>query len=403
MIFPPGFFNSMEHLPIHLPYEAKVAGPVQFRWMYPFERYLGHLKKSVKNKAQVEESSNFCSYYFEPQVYTRHRKVPRNDDGGNHDVIDKSNLLIFNYNGRYSGRSRTRWLEEKEHDAIHSYILLNCAEVRPFVELYKDHLRELQPDATIETIETDVEKHFPNWFSNFSKHNAIENKCVANLAQKPSRNVMFFNVYFVNGYRFHTTSHSGDRSTSNNCVSVYGDGFEYYGEIDEIIQVSYPGLPKQKTVMFKCKWYDPTPNVGIRVHDRYHIVEVNRKRYFKKYEPFILSLQATQVYFVSYPSLKRDKVDWAVACNVKARGVYNIPENKVTAFSDAFQEEEAQLIEVEAQTEDIPLTAIDNDPYFELPEEETDEEELMYSETDNEDELSDDSDDDNDRSDDHND
>ena len=25
-IFPPGFFNSMEHLPIHLPYEARVHG-----------------------------------------------------------------------------------------------------------------------------------------------------------------------------------------------------------------------------------------------------------------------------------------------------------------------------------------------------------------------------------------
>ena len=29
-IFPPGFFNSMEHLPIHLPYEARVGGPVQY-------------------------------------------------------------------------------------------------------------------------------------------------------------------------------------------------------------------------------------------------------------------------------------------------------------------------------------------------------------------------------------
>jgi len=37
-IFPPGFFDSMEHLPVHLPNEAKIAGPVQYRWMYPFER-----------------------------------------------------------------------------------------------------------------------------------------------------------------------------------------------------------------------------------------------------------------------------------------------------------------------------------------------------------------------------
>jgi hypothetical protein len=39
-IFPPGFFDSMEHLPIHLPREASICGPVQYRWMYPFERYV---------------------------------------------------------------------------------------------------------------------------------------------------------------------------------------------------------------------------------------------------------------------------------------------------------------------------------------------------------------------------
>jgi len=38
MIFPPSFFDSMEHLPIHLSFEAKLGGPVQYRWMYPFER-----------------------------------------------------------------------------------------------------------------------------------------------------------------------------------------------------------------------------------------------------------------------------------------------------------------------------------------------------------------------------
>ena len=38
-IFPPSFFDSMEHLPMHLAYEAWIAGPVQYRWMYPFERY----------------------------------------------------------------------------------------------------------------------------------------------------------------------------------------------------------------------------------------------------------------------------------------------------------------------------------------------------------------------------
>ena len=46
----------MMHLPIHLAYEAKVAGPVQYRWMYPIERYLCTLKGYVRNKAHPEGS-----------------------------------------------------------------------------------------------------------------------------------------------------------------------------------------------------------------------------------------------------------------------------------------------------------------------------------------------------------
>ncbi|KAL3520097.1 hypothetical protein ACH5RR_018246 [Cinchona calisaya] len=39
-IFPPSFFNIMEHLPIHLAVEASMAGAVQFRWMYPIGRFV---------------------------------------------------------------------------------------------------------------------------------------------------------------------------------------------------------------------------------------------------------------------------------------------------------------------------------------------------------------------------
>ncbi|GLU00459.1 hypothetical protein SLE2022_178280 [Rubroshorea leprosula] len=62
-VFPPAFFDSMEHLAIHLPYEAKVGGPVQFRWMYPFERKMNDLKKTVLNKNRVE-ASKFASLIF---------------------------------------------------------------------------------------------------------------------------------------------------------------------------------------------------------------------------------------------------------------------------------------------------------------------------------------------------
>ncbi|XP_021603851.1 uncharacterized protein LOC110608873 [Manihot esculenta] len=144
-IFPPGFFDSMEHLPVHLAYEARIGGPVQYRWMYPYERYNGILKKNIKNKAKVEgsianaylveEASSFCAYYFESHVSTRHRRVPRNDDGG---VVEdqeiEGNLSIFKYPGRPIGQSKKRILTKDERNAAHLYILLNCEEVSPFIK-----------------------------------------------------------------------------------------------------------------------------------------------------------------------------------------------------------------------------------------------------------------------------
>ncbi|WVZ93358.1 hypothetical protein U9M48_039345 [Paspalum notatum var. saurae] len=72
--FPPGFFNPMQHLLVHLAYEAKVGGPVQFRWMFHIERALKYLRAMVGNKARVEgciaeafilkEISYFSSVYF---------------------------------------------------------------------------------------------------------------------------------------------------------------------------------------------------------------------------------------------------------------------------------------------------------------------------------------------------
>jgi hypothetical protein len=39
-VFPPRWFNVMQHLLVHLPGEARVGGPVQFMWIYSQEREL---------------------------------------------------------------------------------------------------------------------------------------------------------------------------------------------------------------------------------------------------------------------------------------------------------------------------------------------------------------------------
>ncbi|KAA0058195.1 hypothetical protein E6C27_scaffold274G005160 [Cucumis melo var. makuwa] len=52
--FPPSFFDILTHLVIHLGREVRLCGPVQFRWMYPFKRYMKTLKGFVRNQSCPE-------------------------------------------------------------------------------------------------------------------------------------------------------------------------------------------------------------------------------------------------------------------------------------------------------------------------------------------------------------
>ncbi|XP_024020014.1 patatin-like protein 3 [Morus notabilis] len=77
----------MVYLVIHLPEEAIRGKPVHLRWMYPFEHFLGSLKKYVKNRARPEgsiaeayilnEALTFCSLYL-TGVETRFNRLARN-------------------------------------------------------------------------------------------------------------------------------------------------------------------------------------------------------------------------------------------------------------------------------------------------------------------------------------
>ena len=45
--FLPSFFDIMVHLTVHLVNEVRLCGPVYFRWMNPFKRYMKTLKSYV--------------------------------------------------------------------------------------------------------------------------------------------------------------------------------------------------------------------------------------------------------------------------------------------------------------------------------------------------------------------
>jgi hypothetical protein len=44
----------MQHLLVHIPYEGKIGGPMQYRWMYHIERALKYLRSMISNKTRVK-------------------------------------------------------------------------------------------------------------------------------------------------------------------------------------------------------------------------------------------------------------------------------------------------------------------------------------------------------------
>ncbi|PHT70653.1 hypothetical protein T459_25757 [Capsicum annuum] len=126
----------MEHLPIHLMREARLGGPVQCRWMYPFKRTTGKYKRTIKNRSRIEgsiceaylakETSYFCSYYFEHNVLCLRNQPNRNDDGYNTDPSAPP-FSIFNEPGPYWGFQQgwVKWINGVIDNALYPVMFLD--------------------------------------------------------------------------------------------------------------------------------------------------------------------------------------------------------------------------------------------------------------------------------------
>ncbi|XP_073152634.1 uncharacterized protein [Henckelia pumila] len=314
-IFPPSFFDCMEHLCVHLPHEARIAGPVQFRWMYPFERFLRRLKSTVRNKACVEgsicnaylvsEASIFCEHYFGDSIQTRQRKT-RCQQQNIVNEIGSELFAIFMVRGRHIGSKRPRLLSNEEYHVVATYVLLNCVELKSYVSIYENQIRAEIPEISNQDLDSNIQAN-----------------------------------YFVRG-------------DIDNILCSSSDGVqtEYYDFIEEIIELEYPGLPLKQTVIFKCCWYNPHPRLGTRVHRKYKIFEVNRTRHLPTNEPFVFATQASQVVFLQYPTSGKTPSAWLYVSGLRQRAYVAdiVTENNVqTDATSAFQNNESQVHEVETQ------------------------------------------------------
>jgi hypothetical protein len=385
-VFPPGFFDSMEHVSVHLAYEALLGGPVQYRWMYPFERFMGDSKRTVKNKARVEgsicasylhrETSHFCSHYFNHLMLTP--KSTRNE------VIDECErsmwiLSIFRPSGRPFGAQREYWMKDAEMQSAAVHVMINCNEVGPYLEYFQ------------RSNVGDIFTCFPEWFKDQLEKVASSPQIehLRALANGPRRMVKEWHTYFVNGYKFHTKSWTMGKKTINSGVYVkgVGDGGEddFYGVIKHIFELSY--RYDNNVVLFYCEWFDPTNN-GTKINPKHKNVDIRIDRRYNSFDPFILASKCSQVYYVPYPSHHRAKRGWCSAIKTKPRGQI---EKEVPDIEVPYQDDEMShvpnVIEIDPVTnlvdKDVDGSQIDAEVLKELLN--NNEEDVNNSENDEED------------------
>ena len=117
--FPPRFFDTMTHLPIHLPTQLALCGPVSLHWCYGIERYLEVLTSYIRDMTKpeaciasgymVDESLGFLTEYFSLYKHTKRR-------------IWDPNQEIRNTSEQLLGKPVRKVLTGLQMSQIHEYV-----------------------------------------------------------------------------------------------------------------------------------------------------------------------------------------------------------------------------------------------------------------------------------------
>ena len=131
--------------------------------------------------------------------------------------------------------------------------------------------------------------------------------------------------------------------------------------------MEFPGLLKLECVIFKCDWFDPVVNRGVRFN-KSGVVDVSGGRRYNKFERFILASQADQVGFLPYPQMRESRINWLAVIKVTPRGQI------IGGEEQPLQEEHINEVqEPEQQTDNIILIDPHNREYEDHPDDTTEE------------------------------
>ena len=201
MYFPPSFFDVMVHLVVHLVREIKICGPVFLRYMYPFERYMGILKKYVRNRHRpecsiiegysTEEVIDFCTNYLTG--------------------VDPIGVPKSRYEGRLQGVGtiglRAVVADLNELQKAHFIVLQHMTDVAPYIDEHMTILPQQNYTRSQKWLTNEHNRSFIGWLKERVQSHPVP-EIVKLLGAGPQIVVRTFQGYEINGYTFYTKSQS---------------------------------------------------------------------------------------------------------------------------------------------------------------------------------------------------
>ena len=303
LLFPPSFFNIMTHLLVHLVEEIRILGPVFLHNMFPFERFMGVLKKYVHNRARPEGSIS-KGYGTEEVIEFCVDFLPD---------LKPIGVPESRYEGRLTGKGTLgrKAMLCRDNDSFtraHYIVLHNSTLVAPYIEKHKNIVRSENPGKDGSWIKGKHEATFGSWLQTHLMNNTTVEDQLYSLARSPSYTICTFQGYEINGNTFYTIAQ--DKKSTNQNSGVRFDSIDdngqkdtYYGYIEEIWELDYG--PTLKVPLFRCKWINLKD--GVKVDPQYGMTTVDLKNLAYMDEPFVLANDVAQVFYVKDMSSKPRK------------------------------------------------------------------------------------------------
>ncbi|CAL2266081.1 unnamed protein product [Prunus armeniaca] len=321
--FPTSFFDIMVHLVVHLVREVRLCGPVYFRWMYPFERYMKVLKGYVQNRTRpegciaeryiAEEAVEFCTEHLSDVSTVG---VPSSQKMGVSKPLSGCTVSV---------------VDRDLLNQAHLYVSENTEEVLPYIEQHMIHIQTAYPKFRKRTkwLQDKHNSTFIQWLRfkvqselNEDNHGVSEN--LRWLAAGPNMAVPLYRSYLIKGIKFNIKAQDDVRTTQNSGVYLLAHTMQvasakdknpilsnmgFYGVIQEIWDLDYQ---KFTIPVFRCDWIDNTSGLVV---DELGFTLVDLSKIGHRNDQFVLASQVKQVFFVDDPMHR----GWSVVLSMPNR------------------------------------------------------------------------------------